>query len=193
MDTMNGFRKESDPFFGGMDERFKEVPFLIEKIKDVKPFLFIMATLIRANLPLLRLKTDLADSKLIRRAPEYRCASALAWIWWEHLGRYPTLTRNADARAQGSAPKTAFQTFVGEAVPPPGINEGIIRKVIGDLRFITKVWVTEKLARDLLLRARSDAKLRGAGVESARSLLLHSWSLLGERGRRNSGVRNPQV
>jgi hypothetical protein len=193
-DTMKGFQKDSDDFFSDLAKKFADAPFdLLNFIPETKRFLYIAMILERINTPLLRLKEDLADSKLIRSAAEYRCASALAWIWWEHLGRHPTTTRNVEARPEGTLTKTAFQSFVDEAVPPPRLSEGIMRKVYDDLRFITNVGIAEKDARELLLKARSNPKIREIGIQDARSLLIFARAALGDRGRRNSQARNPQV
>ena len=162
-------------------------------VPEAKQFVYIAMLLARINAPFLRLKEDLADSKLIRSAAEYRRAGALAWIWWEHLGRHPTTTRNVDARAEGTVPKTAFQSFVDEAVPPPRLSEGIMRKVYDDLRFITNIGISENDAHELLLSARSDPKAREKGIEDARSLLIFARAVLGERRRRDSPIRNPQA
>jgi hypothetical protein len=193
-DTMKSFNKDADLFFSYLARQFKDERFaILNYIPEAKPLLFIMNSLARINMPLIRLKADLADSKSIRSAAEYRCASALAWIWWEYLGRHPTTTRNVEARARGSVPKTAFQSFVEEAVPPPPLSEGIMRKVYDDLRFLTNVGITEKDARELLLEARSDTKLNEKGGRDARSLLILMKGSLGERGGRNFADRNPQA
>jgi hypothetical protein len=193
-DTMKGFNKDAVLFFNDLanqvnDERLS----ILNYIPEAKTLLFIIHLLERINISFIGLKKDLADSKTIRSAAEYRCASALAWIWWEYLGHRPTTTRNVGARAGESVSKTAFQSFVEEAVPPPPLSEGILRKVYDDLRFLTNVGITENDARELLLKARSNTKLREMGVESARSLLIFMRGVLGERRRRNFANRNPQT
>ena len=193
-DTMKGFSKDADLFINDLAKQIKDDRLSIfNYAPEAKPLFFIMHTLERINIPLVRLKEDLADSKSIRSAAEYRCASALAWIWWEYLGRHPTTTRNVEARARGSIPKTAFQSFVEEAVPPPPLSEGIMRKVYDDLRFMTNIGITETHARTLLLRARSDIKLNEKGGRDARSLLILMRGSLGERGRSDFANRNPQT
>jgi hypothetical protein len=192
--TMNSFQKESHDFFSDLARKVTGSPFkLFDSIPETKQFIYIAMILARINAPLLRLKDDLADSKLIRSAAEYRCASALAWIWWEHLGRQPTTTRNVEARADGTVTKTAFQSFIDEAVPPPRLSEGIMRKVYDDLRFHTNIGITENDARKLLCRARSNAKARENGIEDARSLLIFARAVLGDRRGRKSPMRNPQA
>ena len=191
--TMNRFQRDVDRLFQEAASKFPSLPFdIFDFVPDTKNFVYIALTLEQISMPLLRLKEDLADSKLIRSAAEYRCASLLAWIWWERVGREPTTTRNAEARADGIAPKTAFQSFVDEAVPPPRLSEGIMRKVYDDLRLITNIGITENDARLLLLRARSDAKAR-KGIEDARSLLILARAALGERRGPKSTIRNPQA
>ena len=150
----------------------------------------MLYTLYNFNLFLEPLANKLADSRPIRNAIEYRCASALAWIWWEHLGRHPTLTRNDGGRAPKEVPKTAFQSLIEAAVPRPGINVGILRKVVEDLKLITSVGITEKDARDLLGTARTDRKPQEFGIQSARSIIL--IGRLGARSARNSAIRIPQ-
>ena len=192
--TLNGFQRDADRFFQETANQFPGIPFdIFELTPDAKNFAYMAVILAQVNMPLLRLKEDLADSKLIRSAAEYRCASLLAWIWWERVGREPTTTRNAEARADGIVPKTAFQSFVNEAVPPPRLSEGIMRKVYDDLRFITNIGITENDARLLLLRARSDAKAREKGIEDARSLLILARAALVERRGPKSTIRNPQA
>lgn len=194
MGTMREFQKETDSYFADMAKRFEDVPLdILNAVPEAKQLMYILGLFVRMNMPLLRLKEDLANSKLIRSAAEYRCASTLAWIWWEHVRRHPTTTRNTMARARGAVPKTTFQSFVAEAIPLPPLSEGIMRKVYDDLRVITNIGITETRARDLLLKARSDAKLSERCGHDAQLLLALMRGILGERLRRKSGHGNPQA
>lgn len=133
---------------------------------------------------------ELSDTKLIRSAADYRCASTLAWAWWEHAERYPTLTRNDAGREPKDAPKTAFQAFIEGVVPRPSINEGILRSVIDDLRFLTSYQITEQDARSLVSRVRKD---RHQSTECARSLIISFQAHLGEKRRAKSAAKYPQT
>jgi len=67
MDALRGFRRDADLFF----RHYTDIPeydsnLVRDIVDEAKPMLYIMATLIRVNSPLLQLKIDLADSKLIR-------------------------------------------------------------------------------------------------------------------------------
>lgn len=85
----------------------------------------------------------LRAARKLKNPAEHLCASKIAQAWLDNTGQMPTLSNNSypvneDKDLQSYSPlkrgSTPFQNYMKEAVPRPGIGDGIVRDVVAAIK-----------------------------------------------------------